>query len=370
MKMTQEPKYRTVEKWVLENMNRGVFKPGDKLPSEHELGLKFGLSRQTIRHAIDMLDQKNFVKRIKGSGTYIGGETRSVRQEQYKNVAVISTYVDSYIFPSVLGGIERVLSKEGYTTQIAFTGNKVDLEQEILEKLINKDMIDGLIVEPAKSALPNPNLVFYGKLLERNVPILFFNSFYPTLNLPCVAMNDRTVGRQAVEYLICAGHREIGGIFKCDDGQGHLRYAGFYEGARSAGIRIRSRNVVWLDTEMVQDLEEWQDYVLNRLKGCSAVVCYNDEVAYVLAGICRKRDIRIPENLSIISVDNSELSTLGNVQITSFPHPMEALGRRTAENMIRMIDNPFFDGNYYFDSQVIERDSVKRYTEEADHGKK
>lgn len=360
MKKTQEPKYRTVEKWVLENIRSGAFKAGDKLPSEHELGVKFDLSRQTIRHAIDMLEQQSLIKRVKGSGTYIGGEKRCGRQEHYKNVAVISTYVDSYIFPPVLRGIERVLSREGYTTQIAFTGNKVDREQEILEKIIQKDMIDGLIVEPAKSALPNPNLHFYQKLMERNVPILFFNSFYPALALPCVALDDCAVGRQAVEYLIRAGHREIGGIFKCDDGQGHLRYTGFMEGARKGGVHIRTRNVVWLDTEMQHDLEEWPDYVLSRIKDCSAVVCYNDEVAYVLAGICQKRGIRIPKDLSMVSVDNSELSTMGPVSMTSFPHPMEALGKMTSENMIHMIQDPYFDGNYYFESQVVERDSVKK----------
>ena len=79
----------------------------------------------------------------------------------YKRQAVISTYVDSYIFPPVVRGIERVLSKRGYTTQIAFTGNRVSREQDILNNLIDKDIIDGLIVEPAKSALPNPNLHYY-----------------------------------------------------------------------------------------------------------------------------------------------------------------------------------------------------------------
>ena len=83
----------------------------------------------------------------------------------------ISTYVDSYIFPPVVRGIERVLSKRGYTTQIAFTGNRVSREQDILNNLIDKDIIDGLIVEPAKSALPNPNLHYYQELKERGIPI-------------------------------------------------------------------------------------------------------------------------------------------------------------------------------------------------------
>ena len=275
------------------------------------------------------------------------------------NIAVISTYVDSYIFPPVVRGIERVLSKKGYTTQIAFTGNRVSREQDILNNLIDKDIIDGLIVEPAKSALPNPNLHYYQELKERGIPILFFNSRYPELELPCVSMNDEQVGKKAVEYLIKNGHQNIGGVFKSDDGQGHLRYKGFLSGMLEAGIKVKDANVVWLDTEDFLDLDQWSDYLFHRLEGCTGVVCYNDEVAYVLSGLCEKRGIAIPDQLSIVSVDNSDLATLASVKLTSFPHPMEALGRKAAENMISMIENPYFDGNYLFDSDIIERDSVK-----------
>ena len=88
-------------------------------------------------------------------------------------------------------------------------------------------------------------------------------------------------------------------------------------------------------------------------------MCYNDEVAYVLSGICGRRGIRIPDQLSLVGIDNSELSTLADVQITSLPYPMEELGRKAAENIVKMIENPCFDGNYLFDSDVVERVSVK-----------
>lgn len=356
---TQGLKYKAVYNWVLDNINSGVLKMGEKLPSENELSERFGLSRQTVRHAVDILDQQKLVTRVRGSGTYVGGGGKTGRQERYMNIAVISTYVDSYIFPPVLRGLERVLSKEGYTTQIAFTGNRVSREQEILSNLIDKDIIDGLIVEPAKSALPNPNLHYYRELIKRNVPVLCFNCRYPQLDLPCVSINDVQAGKKAVEYLIQAGHTKIGGVFKCDDGQGHLRYQGFLAGMLEAGIKVKDKNVVWLDTEALVDLERWEDYLFYRLEECTAVVCYNDEVAYILSGLCEKRGIAIPDQLSMVSIDNSELASLANVKLTSLPYPMEALGRKTAENMIKMIGNPYFDGNYLFDSDIIVRDSVK-----------
>ena len=147
----QEPKYRVVYNWIVESMSNGSLKLGARLPSENELSQRFQLSRQTIRHAIDLLEQQKLVTRVRGSGTYVGGEGRLGRQERYMNIAVISTYVDSYVFPTVLREIESVLSQKGYTTQIAFTGNRTGREQEILREYIDmapreefKDILDAI----------------------------------------------------------------------------------------------------------------------------------------------------------------------------------------------------------------------------------
>jgi GntR family transcriptional regulator of arabinose operon len=360
----REPKYKAVVNWVIENISNGTFKMGERLLSENELSEKFGLSRQTVRHAIDVLEQQKFVSRIQGSGTYVGQNGKTGRPERYLNVAVISTYSDSYIFPPILRGIERVLSAAGYTTQIAFTGNRIDGESKALKNIIEKNTIDGLIVEPTKSAIPNSNMHYYKQLMDQQLPILFFNSSYPELKLPIVALDDRKIGRKAVEYLFEKGHRKIGGIFKCDDGQGHLRYSGYMEGIIEHGLNVKSRSCVWIDTDDIANLELFEDYLFYRLEGCTAVVCYNDEVCYLFTALCQKRGIRIPEDLSIVSVDNSDLATVGDIKITSFPHPMETLGRKAAETMINMIENPYFDGNCLFDSELIERDSVRECEKE------
>lgn len=356
---TQKPKYMEVANWVLEQIENGTFQKGEKLPSEHELSFQFHLNRQTVRHAIDVLVQKNMLIKVQGSGTYVGAGRREERTERYYNIGVISTYVDSYIFPPVLKGIEQELSKAGYTMQLAFTGNQVEQEGKILKKIVEKRLIDGLIAEPAMSALPNPNLHYYRQLVEQKIPVLFINSRYQELNMPYVSLHDSFVGQKAAEYLIRAGHRELGGIFKCDDGQGHLRYSGFIRALNEAGVKLDAGRIIWMDSESQKDMASWADYLFQRLSGCTGLVCYNDEVAYHFSTICKERGVRIPEDLSIVGIDNSELSAIGEVPITSFPHPKEALGKKAAKNMIRLLERPGFDANYLFEAEAVERDSVK-----------
>jgi len=56
-----------IEKKILD----GDLKPGDRLPSERELGLQFGVSRTSIREAIRVLTLKNLVEVIHGRGTFV-----------------------------------------------------------------------------------------------------------------------------------------------------------------------------------------------------------------------------------------------------------------------------------------------------------
>ncbi|MBS6397916.1 MAG: GntR family transcriptional regulator [Clostridiales bacterium] len=355
----QEPKYISLVNWIKEKISTRELRPGEKLYSENELSEMFDLSRQTVRHAIGILEAEGLVERVRGSGTYIGSRRGMVRKKTM-NIAIISTYVDGYIFPPTLQGIVQTLSAAGYMTQIAFTNNRVDNERRILEGILEKDNVDGIIIEATKSALPNPNLEYFRELQRRQVALLFFNSCYPELDAPMVALDDKRVAETAVNYLLGCGHRKIGGIFKADDGQGKLRYAGYVEALLKADLSVDDRKILWIDTEDQRDLKNIRGSVLRRLTDCTAVFCYNDEVAFGLVELLQKEGFRVPGQLSIASIDASELSLLCSPQITSVPYPMEELGKKAAENLLCLIDDPNFAGGCLYSPDILERDSVRK----------
>ena len=76
--------------------------------------------------------------------------------------------------------------------------------------------------------------------------------------------------------------------------------------------------------------------------------------------IFKKQGSRVPRDISVASVDDSELAILGDVPIASTPHPMERLGGKAAENLLHLIKDPSFDANYEFEVDVVPRSSVRR----------
>ena len=352
-------KYMELVNWIEEQIAAKRFLPGQKMCSENELKDMFHVSRQTIRHAISILENEGVLVRRQGSGTYIS-DKRQTNLENRTRISVVTTYVDGYIFPKTIQGIENVLFERGYSVQIAFTNNQTSREKTILEDILSRDEVAGVIMETTKSGIPNPNLSLYEELQGRGIPVLFINSFYPLLSIPHVSLNDRMAGRKAAEHLIEMGHSAIGGIFKLDDGQGHMRYAGYLEALLDAGMEIDDSHVVWIDTINMQNLDECSDRILSRLKGCTAAICYNDQVAFGLLEILKKNHIKVPEDLSIVSIDDSELAVLGDIALTSIPHPMDRLGEKAAVNLLQMINNGSQEGTFEFDAEVVCRDSVKR----------
>ncbi|MFV0527860.1 MAG: GntR family transcriptional regulator [Lachnospiraceae bacterium] len=352
-------KYQIIVDWINERIAANELQPKDKLESEFEVASRFGVSRQTVRHAFSILENEGKIESIQGSGSYVRENDPIVYStEKSRTIMIISTYVNSYIFSSTIQGMEKVLARGGWDIQIVFTHNQFETERNILKKILAGPNMAGLIIEPTMSGLPNPNRTYYDQIIERNIPIVFFNSFYTNMDIPHVSINDVQAGYVAAKYLIDHGHTEIGGIFKADDGQGPRRFSGYYEALCQNGLKLNEKKVIWIDTEEQREFELSKDRILGRLKGCSACICYNDVVAHNLTKLCLQEDIRIPEVLSIVSIDNSELAELNKTPLTSIIHPSKKLGERTAENLIRRIEDPSFDANYEFETKLVERDSV------------
>lgn len=86
-----------------------------------------------------------------------------------------------------------------------------------------------------------------------------------------------------------------------------------------------------------ENLEKISVFLEQSLKNCTAVVCYNDEIAFALIGMLREHNVRVPEDLAVVSFDNSSYSEFCSVRITSLAHGSRHVGKIAAETLVRML---------------------------------
>ena len=161
----KEHKYEAIARTLENQIRQGVFKPGEKIPTELALVQAYSVSRQTIRQAISLLEKRGLLIQRQGSGTYVEADYSRVVQRHAKTatIAVVPCFMSNYIFPSIMRGIEEIVSSAGYSVRLSPTQHRVDRERVILQQLL-ENPVDGLIVEGVKTCMPNPNIPLYREL--------------------------------------------------------------------------------------------------------------------------------------------------------------------------------------------------------------
>ncbi|MCD8007348.1 MAG: GntR family transcriptional regulator, partial [Clostridiales bacterium] len=116
----------------------GVYRRSQMLPTEREIMERFSVSRQTVRQALSILVTDGLIEKRQGSGSHIL-EPQATRQN--KGVAIVTTYINDYIFPTILRDVENVLSRKNYATMIFATENKVGGERDVLTALLRRPLV-------------------------------------------------------------------------------------------------------------------------------------------------------------------------------------------------------------------------------------
>ena len=143
MQTDKRLKYHDLVEELRDKILSGQIRPGEKLPSENELAAAHAISRQTVRKALQILENEGFVYAEHGRGTFCA--ERGAHRSSH-NIAVVTTYLSDYIFPRVIQGIDQVLTEKGYSILLKNTRNSRAMEAKIIEETkSSKDFVNSMV---------------------------------------------------------------------------------------------------------------------------------------------------------------------------------------------------------------------------------
>lgn len=361
-----QTKHNMVKQAIKSKILDGTFSPNQKISSESELMKQFGVSRHTVRLAIGDLVNQGWLYREQGAGTFCADRSAGDKREngRQKNIAIITTYISDYIFPSIIRGAESYLSEKGYQVSLFSTNNNYENEKNLLERVIEL-RFDGVIIEPTKSAYSNPNLSYYLNLERLAIPYIMINAFYDELEPVSIVVDDEKGGFLQADHLIQLGHKEIVGMFKTDDMQGTRRLKGYLKAHRSNSLPVNPNNILTYNTdEKARKPIDFLREVLSedRKPAPTAIVCYNDELAVHLLDVLRDKELRIPDDISMMGFDDSFLANVSEVKLTTIAHPKTDMGKKAGEMITELIENKKNSETiktHIFEPELILRNSTK-----------
>lgn len=292
-----------------------VINSGDKVQAE---------TRQRVQAAIDAL---NFTP---------SHSARSLRAQRSHWISLMYQTARLWQNNSVPGflidfqaGIASRCQQEGYYLLMHLSD-----AEEPLEKA---DLIDAMAGSRPDGVVLFPPLCFSTKLLaalrQLKIPVVRVAAADTVDSSPCVDVDDRMAARQMTEYLIELGHRHIGFIKgPAEHPAGELRYQGYIEALRAAGLPVRSQDVAqgWFTIESgVAAARE----LLSLRRRPTAVFASNDDMAVGCLTVAHEAGIQIPSQLSVAGFDDSYLAQTVWPPLTTIRQPIFDIGF-TAANLL------------------------------------
>ncbi|MFG1924927.1 LacI family DNA-binding transcriptional regulator [Cryptosporangium sp. NPDC048952] len=246
-------------------------------------------------------------------------------------VALVVPHVDRWFFGAVVGGLEAELSDAGLDVLLYHVGDAAD-RRDFFHRLPARRKVDAVVVVAFEVAdAERERLEHMGVLV---VAAGGQDEVYP-----CVRIDDREAGRQAMDHLLFLGHRRIGMISAVDPDQPVAarpdgRDAAYYGALRDAGLPADDDLVVTIDWSGVAAADAMARLLSLRTPP-TAVYCHSDELALGAVRTVRRAGLRVPEDLSVIGVDDHPLAEL--TDLTTIAQPAREQGVRAARLLLALL---------------------------------
>ncbi len=297
-------------------------------------------TRERVQAAINQLD-------------YVPhGAARSLGSGRSHVLGLVVPFFTRPFFIEVLRGVEMAATAHGYE-MVLYNVETTTQRDHYLRQLPMRRRVDGLLVVSLFCDESEAE-----RFRKMNLPVVLVDSYNPLLT--SLVVDNISGARQAVEYLISLGHRQIGfvngvkvGSFnfnKADD-----RMSGYRQALANSDIPY---NPEWVSaTEWTRaGGREGARQLLLLPQRPTAIFAASDVQALGVMEQAQAQGLRVPQDLCIIGFDNIELAELLN--LTTVAQPMHEMGKQAVERLLAEIECPQPPQTVMMDVTLVHRSTT------------
>lgn len=263
----------------------------------------------------------------------------------------------SYVSKFLLGALKRCRAT-GYHLVVDQADANMEVTIASVKDLIDITQVDGMILLPPVSDMPE----VIETLLEAKIP---FVRIAPDSNLtasPYICLDDYQAAFEVTESLIKQGHTKIAHIIgHPNQGASRLRYQGYLDALRSNKITVPPEYIEQGFFTYKSGLTAANN-ILSLTDRPTAIFASNDDMAAATIASANMHNVSVPEQLSVVGFDDTQLATTVWPCISTVRQPIEEM----AELAIQLLSSGKYDDmsrvnprdfRHVLDFEIIERES-------------
>lgn len=318
-----------------------------------------GVSHQTVSRVINNNERVSPETRslveasIKELGYRPNAVARSMARGRTCTLACISPNLTDFTFASIIEGAEAEVRKHEYF----LVSSSAPTEEEfscLIEELFASRRAEGLFVI-------NPYADQRYNFLPPEAPTVFVGARPRARGrVSSVALDDIGVAHQASQHLIELGHRRVAmitGPMKEDCSQD--RCSGYEQALKDNSINTDPDFVITGDWSATSGYQAFKE--LFRLPSPpTAIFAQNDRMAIGVLRAAREMGIAVPDELSVIGVDDMPLSSYFDPPLTTMRQDPISIGREAARLLIDTVEKRLSTPKHVLlQAQLVQRQSTK-----------
>jgi DNA-binding LacI/PurR family transcriptional regulator len=320
-------KWEAVAGQISRQIQEGRFGNG-YLPGERQLAEQLGVTRPTLRRALQSLSEAGVLESRPGVGTKL---VDKVLPSQI--IALELPDIANRFYVEVTEVIEYTTLQRGYQLLLSSYRYRDNLREVQLKQFATQGVKGVILGHDSSRELP----AGLDHLLERSIPaVLLFNV---TMSCPfdSVTIDQHAGVMQVLRYLFSLGHERIAFIRPLASSRQTLREAFFLEIMSEAGHPVPPEFRVALE-ELEAGPEVLRKLLAHKNRP-TAIFAGNDKVALIVMKRLSEIGSRIPEDISLVGFDNLSYTEHLPVPLTTVDQPKDLLGRRASELLFERIEH-------------------------------
>lgn len=277
---------------------------------------------------------------------------RAINSGRTRVVGALVPTLDNAIFARFLSALEYELGEFGLSLVVATTAGDPGIEAEKAQRLIDIGA-EALIVSGITHSPDFDNLISRTRL-----PTIATSYYDDGYSLPTIGYDNARASRMALQYLIDVGHRQIAVIHGPADNNDRTR-------ARLSGLLVDVPGLETFKFETKITLEGGATAIQNALSAgthFTAVMCTSDVLAQGVLFELHRQGMVVPSNVSLVSIDDLPVSGQSVPGITTVHLPVVEMGKKTANAVIRWIEDGIRPDSQLIDVTLKLRQSVAEVT--------
>jgi DNA-binding LacI/PurR family transcriptional regulator len=258
---------------------------------------------------------------------------QSLKRGSTQTIGVIMPAIKYHFFSQALDGIEEVAFKSGYTVLVCKSNESHDREVVNAETLAS-NRVAGIIVSLAQDSRDADH---FANLMQRNVPVVFFDRVPEKLKAPKVVGDDYEAAYALTEHLIKRGYRRIAHLAGPEALLiSRRRIKGYRDALKKHGLAAPPAYLIHGGLEEEDGRREAAKLLALSPKP-DAVFAVNDPVALGVYQACKQAGVRIPKDLAVAGFSDNPISAMLTPPLTTVAQPSYELGVAAAKMLLERI---------------------------------